>query len=359
MFCQKCGKDNGEEAKFCKSCGAPLDPQEESPKNNSVSVENTAASVSDNQKSTSNNYDEKLLEAFIGKPNKVAYYASAFKKFETEGKKWNWSWWAAFCNLSFLFHRKVYLPAIIATVVLVALNVVGVLNPTNIFLLMLPTVLGIGIFVLLGGYGIKLVHNNFKKMKNEIASRVSNEDEQIQEMRKQGGFVAIWKLILAYTLFTAIYLGGVYYYSMAQIENAAQTEIAETSVQTEEAASPVTPIDPNAIGEEIAKSISEALLDEYNKPLSVKFERSTTEDSDGKTIDVLHVTTELINPSRGNTYTISYDLHLQTDSRGVLFGTIGESENTDLNGRMFVNSGEKGIAQEVKYGANDEVVNIQ
>ena len=210
MFCQKCGKDNGQEAKFCKSCGAPLDPQEESQKNNSVSEENTAASVSSNEKSTSNNHDEKLLEAFIGKPDKVAYYASAFKKFETEGKKWNWSWWAAFGKVLFLFHRKVYLPAIIGIVVIGALNVVGELNPTNSFLLMLLTVLSIGIFVLFGGYGIKLVHNNFKKMKNEIASRVPNEDEQIQEMRKQGGFVAIWKLILAYTLFIATLFIAIY-----------------------------------------------------------------------------------------------------------------------------------------------------
>jgi hypothetical protein len=251
------------------------------------------------------------------------------------------------------------LPAIIATVVSVVLNVVGVLNPTNAFLLMLPTVLGIGIFVLLGGYGIKLVHNNFQKMKNEITARVSDKDLQIQEMRKQGGFVAIWKLIVAYTLFTAIYLGGVYYYTMAQIENTTQTEITEPSAQVEEVASPTTPVDSNAMGEEIAKSISEVLLDGYNKADNVSFERSTTEDSDGKTIDVLHVTTYFTNPSRGNAYTISYNLYLQSDINGVLFGTVGESENTTLNGKMFVNSGKEGIAQEVKYGANGEVVNIQ
>jgi hypothetical protein len=211
MFCQKCGQDNGEEAKFCKSCGALLGSSKESPKNNSTSEKKIATTVSNNQRTTQGNHDEMLLEAFIGKPEKVAYYANAFKKFETEGKNWNWSWWAAFFSFGFLFYRKVYLPAIIGTVVSVVSSMVGSLNPTNTFLSMLSTVFNIGTFVLLGGYGIKLVHNNFQKMKNEITTRISYKDLQIQKMRKQGGFIPIWKLIVAYMLFVAILFSGAYF----------------------------------------------------------------------------------------------------------------------------------------------------
>jgi hypothetical protein len=193
MFCQKCGQANDEEAKFCKSCGAPLGLLEESPKNNSTPEEKR-------------NHDEMLLEAFIGKPKKVAYYANAFKKFEIEGKNWNWSWWAAIFNLMFLFHRKIYLPAIIVTLILTVSDMVELLNPTNIFLTILSIVFNIGVIILLGGYGIKLVHNNFQKMKNEITTRVSDKELQIQEMRKQGGFIPVWKLIVGYALaFIATY----------------------------------------------------------------------------------------------------------------------------------------------------------
>jgi hypothetical protein len=118
------------------------------------------------------------------------------------------------------------LPAIIGTVVSVVLSMVESLNPTNTFLSMLSTVFNIGSSVLLGGYGIKLVHNNFQKLKNEITTRISDKDLRIQEMRKQGGFIPIWKLIVVCMFLIAIFLSGAYY-CMAKMENIIQTEITK------------------------------------------------------------------------------------------------------------------------------------
>jgi len=56
-------------------------------------------------------YDDKLLQAFVGKKDDVAklqWYKEAFKKFEN-GKKWKWSWWAFFFPGLFSFLRKSYL----------------------------------------------------------------------------------------------------------------------------------------------------------------------------------------------------------------------------------------------------------
>ncbi len=65
MFCQKCGDNNSEEAKFCKSCGAPLSPQVESAKNNTATGRSTSFNASSNQTNPQGNHDEmNLVNAF-------------------------------------------------------------------------------------------------------------------------------------------------------------------------------------------------------------------------------------------------------------------------------------------------------
>ncbi len=231
MFCQQCGTENNDNAKFCFKCGAPLHvvcvtDQSQLNQQQETIVTNTQKISYDKDQ------DTKLLEAFIGKPEKVDFYAKAFKKFDIEGKKWHWSWWAAFMNIPFLFHRKIYIPAILLTVFFVSVsNVVLYKISTNPYLIItnpllanLPSLLSIVVFILLGGYGINLVYNNFVKLKNEISMQIPDSIQQVQEMQKRGGYVDVWKLILGYILFMCLYFGEIYYYTISKIDIHSSTE---------------------------------------------------------------------------------------------------------------------------------------
>ena len=212
IFCQQCGEENGNDAKFCKSCGKPLRSIEEI--NNKDTIDNSEQVTTSVDINAKDDHDQKLLEAFIGKPEKIAYYTTAFKEFEAEGKKWHWSWWAAFPTILFLLHRKVYSPAVVIMILL--LIPLSILMQPLTFALALGIIMiyvgGYGIIMIYtGGYGISLVHNNFQEIKNEISSRILNKDEQIEEMRRRGGFIAVWKLTLGAMILLGLYFSQDYY----------------------------------------------------------------------------------------------------------------------------------------------------
>ena len=202
MFCSNCGQETPNDAKFCKSCGTPLNSQEsKSIKNESESVienqtihhqQSTAQEETKSKPDSQSDFDDKMLEAFIGKPEKIYFYQNAFQKFETQNAKWHWSWWAFFMQVSFLIHRKIFLYAII---ILVAFVIAPMISWVLYGLILLPA------WILIGGYSTRLIFDRFKKLKNEITSRDTTEKEKIREMAARGGFVNIWLILVGWILY--------------------------------------------------------------------------------------------------------------------------------------------------------------
>lgn len=355
MFCQQCGQENGNDAKFCKSCGAPLGSEEETPKveesnsTDSVVTEKISAIVTNSKQATKeSSHEEKLLEAFIGKPQKVTYYANAFKKFETEGKKWNWSWWAAFLYGPFLFYRKIYTWAIAIAVVTLVLNLlqqlIMIFYPQwylehSTLYIGISSSITIGLIVFFGGYGINLVYNNFQKIKNDITSKISDNDAQIQEMQRRGGFIAIWKLFLGYILAYFLFYGGLYYYRMElsvmaveSVESVAPAEEPMTNDDTSNATDVQEQV--YTIGENMAKSINQMLaVKRGGTEAETTIERSTVS-FDGTTFQVLNVA--FTASTVVGEYSGRYVLHLKFDKNDFLYGTVYESDIEELkNGYMY------------------------
>jgi len=120
-----------------------------------------------------NNYEDRILAAFVGKPEKYFFYKRAFSKYNVNGidhLKWVWSWWAFLGNWAFLVYRKTYLWAVI------------------FFVLSLIPYVNIISLIVLGGTGIYFVYQKYKKLKFEIENTVQDEDERLKMMIELGGY---------------------------------------------------------------------------------------------------------------------------------------------------------------------------
>ncbi len=130
-----------------------------------------------------NEYDKKMIEAFIQKPEKTKWYIDAFSKFNVNGidkVAWVWSWWAFGGGVFYLLYRKAYLGALIFFLA----NLVSSLIPLG----------GILIWILQGGFSVYFVYLKYKNLKNEIESKIEDEDERIKTMQQLGGYNnwALW-----------------------------------------------------------------------------------------------------------------------------------------------------------------------
>ena len=130
-----------------------------------------------------NEYDKKMIEAFIQKPEKTEWYINAFSKFNVNGIDriaWVWSWWAFGGSIFYLLYRKAYLGALIFFIAYIASSVV----PFG----------GILIWILQGGFSVYFIYLKYKSLKNEIESKIADENERIETMRQLGGYNnwAIW-----------------------------------------------------------------------------------------------------------------------------------------------------------------------
>ena len=64
-----------------------------------ISTADTANSMQD--------YDNKMVEAFVNKPEKMAWYENTFDQYSVNGEAkmtWVWSWWAFFGGLFYLLY---------------------------------------------------------------------------------------------------------------------------------------------------------------------------------------------------------------------------------------------------------------
>ena len=75
-----------------------------------------------NPDNTTDDYENKMVEAFVNKPEVTLWYENAFRKYNVNGVEklsWVWSWWAFFGGIFYLLYRKAYMPAFLLFVVLV------------------------------------------------------------------------------------------------------------------------------------------------------------------------------------------------------------------------------------------------
>jgi len=141
-------------------------------------------------------YNKKMIDAFIAKPEKRLWYQMSFSKFNINGvdaMKWNWSWWGFFGGFLFLLYRKQYLASLIVFI-------------TSMTLGMIPFV-GLIIAILVGGYGTYFIYKGYKNKLAEIESNIEDESTRVQTMAQIGGYHQ-W-VVWLYFLFIGIIIFGV------------------------------------------------------------------------------------------------------------------------------------------------------
>jgi hypothetical protein len=141
----------------------------------------------------SENYDERMIEAFINKADKTKWYQEAFSNFNINGidvMKWKWSWWAFFCGFLYLLYRKTYLPALVLFLLTIIANFIPVFG-------------GLILMILSGGYSAYFVYRTYKVKKLEIESKVEDEEKRIETMKHLGGYnqwvVWVYAVILLFS----------------------------------------------------------------------------------------------------------------------------------------------------------------
>lgn len=154
--------------------------------------EQSAGSGSDSE------YEAKMLEAFVAKPDKPEkglWYANAFSKYDVNGvdaMRWNWSWWAFFGGIWFLIYRKAYAAA-------------GGLFLISIAAAFIPFA-GLVIWVLSGGYSTYFVYKTYKAKKLQIEAAEGDENRRIEMMQELGGYNQ-WVVVLAIVLNVLVLVG--------------------------------------------------------------------------------------------------------------------------------------------------------
>jgi len=139
-------------------------------------------------------YSDKMIEAFVTKPEKTFWYQNAFSLFNVNSvdvMKWKWSWWAFFGGFLFLLYRKQYIPSV---VVLLA----------SIFLGWIPFV-GLILAILVGGYSTYFVYKGYKTKLAEIENNIDDEEKRVETMRQVGGYHA-WVVWIYIALMSIIIL---------------------------------------------------------------------------------------------------------------------------------------------------------
>ena len=144
--------------------------------------EQSRARAEANTDTQTNEYEAKMLEAFVGKPEspeKGLWYANAFSKYDVNGvdvMRWKWSWWAFFGGIWFLIYRKAYA----AAGGLFLISIVASFIPFS----------GIVISILAGGFSTYFVYRVYRAKKLEIEAANPDESQRIEMMKIVGGYNA-------------------------------------------------------------------------------------------------------------------------------------------------------------------------
>ncbi|MCJ7765935.1 MAG: DUF2628 domain-containing protein, partial [Thiovulaceae bacterium] len=128
-------------------------------------------STADTVNST-NDYDDKMVETFVNKPDTTAWYQNAFSQYSVNGvdkMTWVWSWWAFFGGIFYLLYRKAYLPALLLFVI----SIVSSRIPFG----------GLAVWIATGGLAPYYVYKTYQSKKAEIEATVADEQKRIETMR--------------------------------------------------------------------------------------------------------------------------------------------------------------------------------
>jgi len=128
------------------------------------------------QDQSTQDYQDKMIEAFIDKPSETLWYQMSFKKFNVNGVdkiQWNWSWWAFGGGFLYLLYRKQYLASLILFVISTLLGFI----PFVSFIIM----------ILAGGYGSYFVYQGYRKKLLEIETVIEDEQTRLETMKEVGG----------------------------------------------------------------------------------------------------------------------------------------------------------------------------
>jgi len=141
------------------------------------------------------NYDDAMLEAFVQKPEKFAWYKKTFAKFNKNGVEsftWSWSWWAFFVTFWFLLYRKSYLAAL------------GFFGAAMVFSF-LP--LGTLIFMIIaGGTAPYFVYKTYTEMLRKVEEASTDTEKRLETMRMLGGYHT-WVVVVAAIINALIIIG--------------------------------------------------------------------------------------------------------------------------------------------------------
>ncbi|MEO1927253.1 MAG: hypothetical protein ABGX26_01000 [Nautiliaceae bacterium] len=142
-------------------------------------------------------YEDRMLEAFIQTPKKFKWYKEAFSKFNINGIKrvaWVWSWWAFFGGgFWYLLYRKAYLAAVLSFIIVVVLNAI------------LPFWGPMAFYILMGGYSVYFVYKKYLSLKSKIESKIEDEEKRIETMRILGGYNR-WVIWVAGVIYSILFL---------------------------------------------------------------------------------------------------------------------------------------------------------
>lgn len=141
-------------------------------------------------------YSDKMIEAFIGKPEKILWYQNAFTKYSVNGidvMRWHWSWWGFGAGPAFLLYRKQYIPALILFILSITLGKI-----------LMGTLL---LMILSGGYATYFIYKGYKTKLAEIETNIKDKQKRIETMQAVGGYHSwvIW-VYLIYTTLLFVYI---------------------------------------------------------------------------------------------------------------------------------------------------------
>ena len=123
------------------------------------------------------NYEDRMLYAFVGKPEKFLWYKKAFLKYNHSGVSdfaWNWSWYAFFFGFWYLLYRKEYFWSLILILIYALLGSTG-----GFYALLINSVIG--------GSLPYFVYLRYIRKKQEIESKIQDEELRVEVMEKIGG----------------------------------------------------------------------------------------------------------------------------------------------------------------------------
>jgi hypothetical protein len=155
----------------------------------------------DTLKQNYDNYEDRMLAAWVGKPDKFLFYKMAFQKFSIGGVERFavvWSWWAFFFTFWFFLYRKAYIAALVAFVLAILTAFIPIIGP-------LAFMIGMGMSA------VYFLYKHYKNLKLKIEWMTDDEDKRLEYMLMEGGYLGWVPWVVAIlTILSIIFMAIAY-----------------------------------------------------------------------------------------------------------------------------------------------------